>query len=594
MIVVSPSDMPVMLLDTAKSGDRVRKHRATKRQKRLDYVAVLDMETDPFDSDKPNDRIVPFTACLMSDHFEPIVIWEEDETTFVDKVITAIEELPDAYTIYAHNGGKFDFLFLMSRLRGEVMFKGRGIMVASVGRHELRDSFHIIPEKLAAYQKDKFDYTKLTKRRRAKHKDEIIKYMVSDCRYLLEIVKAFLQTYGFKISIGQAAMAVLRKDYKVDNIPWWQDEKLRRYFFGGRVECIQGKGIFEGAYKLYDVNSMYPAVMSNYKHPIGREYIERCGMPGTNTIFIQLECFNKGALVCRSEAGDTIAPYGRGRFFTSVWEYNVALKYGLIEDVNIICCVDCEKRSDFSKFVQPLYAQRQLTKQQLRLLSPTNELYPEVKREDIFLKLIMNNAYGKFAQNPRKFRQHYLTEPEIRPPTEAGDWGDFPSMISGSYWIWSKPTEELKFNNVGTAASITGAARSVLLEAIQNAIDPIYCDTDSLICKELNNTHLCEHTLGAWDLEKEMFAVIVAGKKLYAYRDAKENVKVKSKGVSGLDWNDMLALLAGDVLEKTNGAPTFTRTGSQFYMRRKVRATAKESPHVTSKQGVRNFAGTSS
>ena len=79
-------------------------------------------------------------------------------------------------------------------------------MAARIGKHELRDSYHIIPEKLANWKKDDFDYSKLARGNRKRFRDEIIRYCINDCAYLLDIVKSFVGTYGLKLSIGQAAI----------------------------------------------------------------------------------------------------------------------------------------------------------------------------------------------------------------------------------------------------------------------------------------------------------------------------------------------------------------------------------------------------
>lgn len=558
--------------------ERKKKGRKERDDMRKGNIAVLDMETDPFDKIK-RERIFPFVACLYSDNFEPVIIWDEDENSFVEKVIAAILDLPEEYIIYAHNGGKFDYMFLLHRLRGQISFKGRGIMSAKIGPHELRDSYHIIPEKLAAYQKEAFDYENMRKGKRNKPKirKQIIDYLISDCRYLLEIVKGFINTFGLKISIGQAAMAELRTKYKVQTIGENLDAGLREYFFGGRVECLAGKGHFVGHYKLYDVNSMYPDAMAHYKHPISSNYTKRQkGGINDNTCFIELDCTNHGALVKRDSEGATTATVRYGRFLTTIHEYKVALELGLIENVKIRSYIDNETLSDFSDFIYPLYEKRQETKRLLKALKEGSEEYAEAKREDIFTKLLLNNAYGKFAQNPRRFKEHAITEPDA----DAPDGFDvpIPSFVCDDYAIWSRPSPNRRYNNVGTAASITGAARSVLLRAIANAENPIYCDTDSLICTALHNTELDGIKLGAWDLEAEFDEVIVTGKKQYAckIRGHEAKYKIRSKGVSGLEWGDFVKMLDGEIIDVLNFAPTLTKTGQQFYMSRKVRATGPE------------------
>lgn len=559
--------------------ERVAKQRNVKHKVRLENIAVLDMETDPFDHLRTDDKIFPFVACLYSHNFDPIVIWEENNDAFVERVISEIENLPDEYTIYAHNGGKFDYMFLVHRLRGKVNFKGRGIMSAKIGRHEIRDSFHIIPEKLAAYQKEKFDYEKMRKGKRRKFKQEIIDYLISDCRYLYDIVKGFLEKFGFKISIGQAAMAELRKHYKVQTIGENTDASLRQFFFGGRVECLSGRGHFTGDYKLYDVNSMYPYAMSAFAHPVSSDYTKRQkGGISDKTIFIELTCDNYGALVKRNENNETSALEKRGRFMTTIWEYNAALDLGLIDRIKIHSVIDCAEVSTFEKFVVPLYAKRLETKALLKALQKDTPEYAETKRDDIFTKLLLNNAYGKFAQNPRRFKESFITLPNSEPP--EGYACPVPAFECPEYAIWQRPSPNKRFNNVGTAASITGAARAVLMRAIANADDPIYCDTDSLICKNLSNVEIHAQNLGAWDIEDEFSEVIICGKKQYACLSKSKETgqepvfKIRSKGVSGLIWDDFVRLLDGEIIDVLNKAPTLTKTGKQFYMSRKIRATA--------------------
>lgn len=552
----------------------------------------MDFETEPFDNTKSADLVKPFLAVLYSDDFDPIIIWDENSNRFIERVIAAIERLPKRYIIYAHNGGKFDYMFFIHKLRGLVQFKGRGIMSATVGHCELRDSFHIIPERLANFQKDKFDYEKLRKISRAKWREEIITYCLNDCKYLLDIIKEFVQNFGFKISIGQAAIGELRKHYTVDRISEYQDggtdgkSGLRNYFFGGRVECLAGRGIFRGPYKLYDVNSMYSDAMANCQHPVGNEYAPRRGDPNAYTAFIKLRCRNFGAFVARGEDGETTADYADGIFHVSKFEYDVAIKYGLIDEVEIISCIDCNRWSDFSKFVLPLYAKRLETKSRLEELRKmgrvgTNEWF-EVLKDDIFIKLLLNNCYGKFAQNPRRFMERFITDLGVRPPAIMGElqWPELPRAETNEYALWERESRPWKFFNVGTGASITGAARAKLLDGIQNADDPIYCDTDSIICRDLRNVDIDKTRLGAWDIEAEFSECIVAGKKLYACRspalslDTKDVIKIRSKGVAGLDWATMQRLLDDEIITAKNKGVTLSASHEPYYMSRRVRATA--------------------
>lgn len=586
------------------AATRARNHRKRESDARAENIAILDMETDPFDNTTEM-KIRPFLAVLYSDKFETIVIWEENYDKFIHAVIRAIEALPGHFTIYAHNGGRFDFLFLIKGIRGSVSFKGRGIMSCRVGGHELRDSFHIIPERLANWQKDKFDYTTLSRKRRGDFKDNIIAYCIADCVYLLDIVKRFIAGFGLKLTIGQAAMHELKKHYDVEKFSDGWDGYIRDFFFGGRVECLRGRGEFKGAYKLYDVNSLYPHVMASYQHPVGGfwAYEIRYGDPGPNTVFIDLNCQNNGALVARNEDGETTAQIKSGRFKTTIWEYQVALKYNLISDVKINMCIDCALRSDFSKFVLPLYENRLRTKQALDDMKKAGlegtPAWFDLKSEDMFYKLLLNNAYGKFAINPRNFKENYICDVNESPPAEwfksmnklpreERDKYELPVFEGTDYWIWQKPNPGFRFNNVGVAASVTGAARAILLEALQHSTWAIYCDTDSIICRVLAGVDISKTALGAWDLEDEFTRVIINGKKLYStwYKSEKRRsaeqladgadprYTVKSKGASQVTWDEMQAILRGETVVKTNRGPTLNRYGEQYYVKRAIRATA--------------------
>lgn len=607
-----------------------RRYRESRKQRKLQHIAVLDMETDPFVED--GSPVFPFCCELYSDQFAPIVIWDEDYESLVEKILVQIEALPDSYTIYAHNGGKFDFMFLIHKLRGTIKFKGRAIMSAKIGAHEIRDSLHILPEKLAAWKKDKFDYAKMHKRNRRRFRDEILAYLHTDCVYLFDFVKRFAKEFGLKISIGAAAFTELKAHYKIEPLSKgrsWErakvlDAQLREYFLGGRVECIAGKGLFSSdkqpqkPYKLFDVNSMYPYVMAAMQHPTGNEYLWHRDTPNENTFFIDLNCKSYGAMFKRLDSGEIDAGECEGRFMTTIYEYKMALKYGLIDNVQINWCVDNLQHSDFSRFILPMYSRRQDTKAIMERLRNSNHEqtteYEEVKKENIFLKYLLNNSYGKTAQNPDKYKEYFYTDHGELPPK---DWMQFligtdddtkhrygmPVERSPEFDVWARPSPGTRYNNVGTGASITGAARSVLLEAIQNSLDPIYCDTDSLICRALN-APLSEIELGAWKIEETFDSVIIAGKKTYACMVAgkadglESRVKVRSKGVdlrirpcrdgfeipeptqaewkaaNAATWQRYLDLLDDKTVTVKNRAPTFNKLGQQHTMIRRVRATA--------------------
>jgi len=229
-----------------------------------------------------------------------------------------------------------------------------------------------------------------------------------------------------------------------------------------------------------------------------------------------------------------------------------------------------------------------------------------IEQEIKFLKYLLNNGWGKMAQNPRRYKEYYITEPTDHPPVE---WlysgidvqaermmkaGEFPPEImsnaeaiaylrrvrsspieeSQTHLVWSIPAQEWRFNNVACGASITGAARAKLMRAKYFAINPLYCDTDSLICADLTDHEINPAKLGTWKHEATISDLIICGKKVYGYHTTSGKEKIVAKGQNGVTWADLLAVVGGATIAKTMRAPTISRAQGQHYMVRDLRMTA--------------------
>ena len=157
------------------------------------------------------------------------------------------------------------------------------------------------------------------------------------------------------------------------------------------------------------------------------------------------------------------------------------------------------------------------------------------------------------------------------PESEAGQWNSFPEEVHSSFLVWKRPQKTLRFNNVGTAASITGAARSVLMKALA-VCDAYYCDTDSVIAPNLKGVDIDEATLGSWKVEASITRLAVAGKKLYGYQKDNGKEIVRAKGGNGLMLVDIEAMARGDTVTSVARGVTIRRDGSQYYMERRLRA----------------------
>ena len=535
----------------------------TKRDKAGDRkIAVIDLETDPFLWGRKPEAF----AAGFYDGEQYAEFWGCD---CVHLLLEYLSSLETDYLIYAHNGGKFDFYYLLEHgaIENPIRVIGGRIVSAKLGRHELRDSYAILPIPLSAYEKEKVDYATFEKEVRDTHRSDILHYLSKDCEYLFELVFAFLNRFGPKLTIGGAAMAEIKKHHPFEPLRARHDELFRPYYYGGRVQCFAA-GINHGAYKVYDVNGMYPHVMRDFEHPRGRDYyhITKCKPDDIQAdgmykkypdypYFMTFTGTNKNALPIRTKSGLDFS-CTEGEFSSCSHEIKIALKYGLITIDKITEIIVFPETQNFATFVD-LYSSE---KASAKLRGD--------KAGYIFAKLIQNSGYGKYGQNPDNYFDYFLRYPdEPTPPDNYDLYLDY-----GGIEIWREKSNSIIYYDVSVAASITSAARAVLLEALQTANGAMYCDTDSIICESLSGVEFDPVKLGAWDLEAEGDTLAVAGKKLYALTKNGECVKSASKGVR-LEHHEIIKIARGDEHHYRHDAPNFKLSGAVKFTDRNIRAT---------------------
>lgn len=533
-----------------------------KTRKRESKVAVIDYETDPF---KYGRIPKPFVAGFYTDGFYREFWGDDCVQQLVDWLLY---DAPDTYLIFAHNGGKFDFFLMLEHLENPVKIINGRIVEAQLGRHKLRDSFAIIPIPLASFQKDEIDYEKFERPVRDQHRDEICRYLRSDCVYLYELVAAFVERFTAKITVGSTAIAELRKFHPFDQQREWHDQKFRPWYFGGRVEALE-TGILSGNWEIHDVNSMYPYVMSDFDHPTGREYLvsysavmdkkgRMSGFARAPFYFAHIECRQDGAFPTRVKDAPLNFNVRHGEFFVTSHELKAAVELGLVSQVKVKAVHVPLKTIRFKEYVDYWMAEKIAGKN-------TSD-----KIRELFAKFMLNSAYGKFGTNPDNYKDFLLQK-------DGEPMPDQPWSISSSHQcgvnLWEKDAQTKRYFDVATAASITGAARSVLLRALRTAKRPIYCDTDSIICESLGQPQDASR-LGAWKLEARGDTIAIAGKKLYALRDGAECVKLASKGVR-LTAGAIFDLCRGGVVEWENKAPSFSLKKTPSFVKRKIVAKSK-------------------
>lgn len=532
-------------------------------------IYTLDLETDPFVRD-----MIPRPFCAgFYDGVTFHSTW--GMKTCIEEMRAYLNTLEDGI-IYIHNGGKFDVFYLMDWLQRKqdmVVINGRivkGFMgkIDCVGEsmcsHEIRDSYAIMPFPLSKYMKDEIDYKKMERKVRNKHKAEIISYLKGDCVYLHKLCTDFVDTFGDKLTIGSTAMGELKKLYEFECLEEQEDERIRKpYYYGGRVQCFD-KGVIKAnkgkRIKVYDINQSYPYAMKCFDHPISVPSMisNKESDMGPDTFFVGVRCTNRHALPCRVDDGITFdVPYGN--FYVSIHEYRAALELGLIDVEEILEVVNFHSYGRFDLFVDKFHG---LRKQAQENGDETHSL---------FYKYVGNSCYGKFSQDPTEYCDYQLSD-ACDDLSWKGYERDSMDMVTGTT-LWRKPSMNCSRYNVATGASITGAARSVLMRGIANAERPLYCDTDCVICEELDGVPIDKHNLGSWKLEKTGTRLAIAGKKLYALFDGKECVKLASKGVR-LSAQQIETVAKGGEVTFFKDSPTFNMfAGEASFLSRTVRMT---------------------
>lgn len=557
-------------------------------------VATTDFETDPFDGVS---KIEPFAVGFYNGSTYH-THWGDDAPQWLYE---HVRELDQPHMIYAHNGGRFDFMFILQWLEPDIFCIGRRIVSAKIrGRngimHELRDSASLMPVPLKdAALKYEFDYSNMRKNVRHKHYDSIMSYLKQDCIGLYDTIKVGHEVVGKSLTMASAAMKQLNAAMPsighgkraVEILSEDEDLKFRDFYFGGRVQCFE-RGIIEDDFKVYDITSSYPNVMKRYRHPISASFVVGDTI-GDDTDFAVIDATSNGCLPLRAEDGRLSFPIGRHTFHASGHEIRTALSLGLLTIHNIQVAYTATKHSTFAPFIDKFFALRKETQEKLseaiRFGDVDKVAYYDAMQ--LFFKLVMNGSYGKFAINPRKFKNYMIQRVGSDTLKLDDSWTlsqRYEAMDVYEQTCDSKLVAR-SYLNVCTGASITAAARCELMIALHNSIRPIYCDTDSIICKEFVGE--TGKGLGQWKLENECYKAAIVERKTYALfgeiaTDKKEYVKrmkdygdascikLASKGVR-LTAQQILDAAMGDTVTYYPLAPTFRIDGSFTYTSRRIK-----------------------
>ena len=523
-------------------------------------LATLDCETSPFLFGRVP---VPFVYGF----------YEKDKFSVFTKVSELIAYIKKRnYLIYAHNGGKFDFLF--SEIFDQInagsdmrIIDGR-LGQCEIGESVLRDSFLIFPQGLGSYKKDEIDYRKLEEENRVKYWDEIISYLKSDCEYLFELIEVYHEEYGRKLTLASGALdqwkAISGLKTPSSNSNYF--DRFYPYYFGGRVECFK-TGIFKEKIKVYDINSAYPFAML-HSHPWGLSPVKQSKLPSRDIhlCLVTVRCKSKGYFPLRTKTGLSFPNDGEIRDFNITgWEFLAVLDVNPKFDMKVLYCWRWRESIQFTEYVTHFYNKK---KSAVKGSASYN-----------FAKLMLNSLYGKFAQNPRKHKKFTLIPASEVPAWEKNTEYKLHDYIRQSALMTMPvPEQAHQYFDLALACSITGFVRAYGgISALHRAERPFYMDTDGIHAKSLE----CElgEDIGQWNIEFTGDNGAYARKKLYALVDSEKykiekgkelGVKIASKGAR-LSSRQIFEVAKGETVIYRSDAPTMSVTGKVSFIERRIK-----------------------
>jgi hypothetical protein len=386
-------------------------------------------------------------------------------------------------------------------------------------------------------------------------KEEAKLYCELDCISLYQVLTKFntLIFNKFKLNINNyptlpgLSFAIFRAHYLKDNsihmLSGDISKDIRTGYTGGAVDMYVPKSFDNSKIYAYDVNSLYPYVMRDFKMPIG------------NPIYFNGNILKKedkpfGFFYCNITAPDnlehpiiqshintndgirTISPQGAWKDMIFSEEMYNAMKLGYKFDVKWGYLFNSD--FIFKDFVNDIY--------ELRLK------YPKSDPMNYTAKLILNSLYGRFGMDDN-FSQSYIMskidyksfENKLNNKESIQDIID----LGGNYLVQIKnPKVELntqldngseKHNvNVAVASAISAYGR-IYMSQFKN--DPDYIlfntDTDSIyIDTPLPDSFISETELGKMKLENICSKAIFIAPKVYGIVNEKGEEIIKIKGLT--------------------------------------------------------------
>lgn len=529
-----------------------------KRYNSFNRFFFSDIETTEFKSNSKIDYDLEFKmSCII--HYDFELEKELERKSFFNnseyvKYLISLGNCRYFPIIYFHNLS-FDSKFLIeyfleSEQIDNIKFIRTGSKILSVSIYqnykkilELRDSYCLLITKIETLGK-MVDLEKLEFNFDYSNKQKAIEYCFRDCQIIYKSIEYLI------MSLNQFFKDKLKKPYKIKDIPltiaslskkimklyfndvyyqndFYLDNHLRKYYFGGRTEVFDFNLLENGYY--YDVNSMYPSVLSKNIFALGKTYRYESNQPidfSVDSIIayeVEIKENQHYPLYPERDLETNKISFKNGVkrvimtksefFYLQENEYFTSKKIEILKTIAVFFAFN---QTNFSELFENLYYER--------------KHHSKKTFFNYFLKIFMNSVYGKFGQ--RKEREklviiNHLNEIDKIENTEILEKNEI-------FYKREKKISYFQQINLMNAVLTTSYARfelwKKLIECQEKNINVYYCDTDSLVVDSIVQLEISDK-LGKWSIEMNLKQFQAIDSKEYYYINDNNEFKAKFKGI---------------------------------------------------------------
>jgi len=446
--------------------------------------------------------------------------------------------------IFAHNGGGFDWVHLFSWYfedskeendKVEIILAGSSIIFGQILFFEnpvvfcdtlltLKSSLAQLCEVFKPAQPKLKDFPIQYIELIFIHETEyFFKYLDNDVMSLNDIMNQFMSLVEiefFPLTVASLGLYLYKLKFLDENIllhkpTQHEDEFISKSYAGGRVECFS-QGEYKKVY-TYDLNSLYPYIMSKCEIPICKPSKTQTflkGEVGFYSIYFKQNDVSLPPIFWKKtdKFGLVFCYEGTGVFCSH--EINLALSLGVeIEFYDGYYFPETE--IIFNGYVEHFY--------NLRLT------FDKSHPMNLIAKYLMNALYGKFSEKEKKSKLVCLNNIEAENKIDNGEPIKVYDPELNLYEIETE--KKVPHRLIYIASIITSLARCELYKYLQEYKNHVlYCDTDCVHLDIKMDKKYLGNELGMMKAENSGRGIYI-GRKMYGIFDGQDD-KIRYKGLS--------------------------------------------------------------